>query len=77
MKEVNSFFKIHYQKNTIPGGIHLEMTGNNVTECIGGKYIVKQKNKQFLEQNYLSSCDPRLNLFQTVELVEHISKIII
>ena len=77
LKEINAFFKIHYQKNSIPGGIHLEMTGNNVTECIGGKYIVKQKNKQFLQQNYLSSCDPRLNLFQTVELVEHISKIII
>ena len=77
LKEVNSFFKIHYQKNTIPGGIHLEMTGNNVTECIGGKYIVKQKNKQYLQQNYLSSCDPRLNLFQTVELVDHISKILI
>lgn len=77
LKEVDSFFKIHYQKGTIPGGIHLEMTGNDVTECIGGKYIVKQKNKQFLQQNYLSSCDPRLNFFQTVELVEHISKILV
>lgn len=77
LKEVDSFFKIHYQKGTIPGGIHLEMTGNDVTECIGGKYIVKQKNKKFLQQNYLSSCDPRLNFFQTVELIEHISKILI
>ena len=77
LKEVDSFFEIHYQKGTIPGGIHLEMTGNDVTECIGGKYLVKQKNKQFLQQNYLSSCDPRLNFFQTVELIEHISKILV
>lgn len=77
LKEVDSFFEIHYQKGTIPGGIHLEMTANDVTECLGGKYLVKQKNKQFLQQNYLSSCDPRLNFFQTVELIEHISKILI
>ena len=75
MSEINHFFDIHHQKGTIPGGIHLEMTSNDVTECIGGKYILDNKN--FLEKKYLSSCDPRLNFFQTIELIQHVSKIII
>ena len=74
IQEVDCFFDIHYQKGTIPGGIHLEMTSKDVTECLGGKYMVnQQQNKKFLEQNYLSSCDPRLNFFQTFELIEHVS----
>ena len=73
--EIDSFFEIHHEKGTIPGGIHLEMTSNDVTECVGGKYI--QDSKKYLERNYLSSCDPRLNFFQTIELVEHVSKLII
>ena len=78
IREIETFFNIHYQKGTIPGGIHLEMTSNDVTECIGGKYIIDNKdNKNFLEKKYLSSCDPRLNFFQTIELIQHISKIII
>lgn len=75
IKEIESFFTIHFEKGTIPGGIHLEMTSNDVTECIGGKYIKEEKN--YLQTNYLSSCDPRLNFFQTIELIQHISKIII
>ena len=74
IKEIDSFFKIHHQKDTIPGGIHLEMTSNNVTECLGGKYINDDTN--FLQQNYLSACDPRLNFFQTIQLIQHVSKII-
>ena len=77
VKEVDHFFNIHYKKGTIPGGIHLEMTSNDVTECIGGNYIIKENNEKFLNTNYLSSCDPRLNFFQTVELIEHISNIIV
>ena len=46
IKEIDSFFKIHHEKGTIPGGIHLEMTSNDVTECIGGKYIIN--NEHFL-----------------------------
>ena len=75
ISEVESFFEIHHEKGTIPGGIHLEMTGSDVTECVGGKYI-KNYNK-FLEKNYLSSCDPRLNFFQTIELIEYVSKLIV
>jgi 3-deoxy-7-phosphoheptulonate synthase len=76
-KEVDAFFTIHYDKGTIPGGIHLEMTGNDVTECLGGSYMMDVQNETFLRKNYLSSCDPRLNFFQTIELIDHISNIIV
>tara|TARA_B100001142_G_scaffold326374_2_gene381794 strand:- start:4725 stop:6098 length:1374 start_codon:yes stop_codon:yes gene_type:complete len=76
-KEVDAFFMIHYDKGTIPGGIHLEMTGNDVTECLGGSYMMDVQNETFLRKNYLSSCDPRLNFFQTIELIDHISNIIV
>ena len=78
IEEIDSFFEIHYQRGTIPGGIHLEMTSKNVTECIGGKYMISmEENKKFLQQNYLSSCDPRLNFFQTFELIEHVSNLLV
>jgi 3-deoxy-7-phosphoheptulonate synthase len=75
-EEICNFFKIHNEKGTIPGGIHLEMTGNNVTECLGGSYIEMSDYENFLDKNYLSACDPRLNLFQTIEIIEKISKLI-
>ena len=76
-KEVDAFFHIHYEKGTIPGGIHLEMTGNDVTECLGGSYMMDEQNEAFLRKKYLSSCDPRLNFFQTIELIDHISNILV
>ena len=69
LAEVETFFRIHHSKNTIPGGIHLEMTSRDVTECLGGMYI-NDDYPDYLTKNYETSCDPRLNLFQTVEVLE-------
>ena len=74
IEELECFFQIHKEKGTLPGGIHLEMTGRDVTECIGGKY-----NTYFTDEiysKYETSCDPRLNIFQTIELIEHVAPII-
>ena len=77
IREIDEFFSIHRENGSIPGGIHLEMTANDVTECMGGKYIsISNYDDSFLNKKYLTSCDPRLNFFQTVEIVEHVSKLI-
>jgi 3-deoxy-7-phosphoheptulonate synthase len=64
--EVITFFDIHKKSGTYPGGLHLELTGQNVTECIGGEY--ESINEDDLNKNYLSQCDPRLNSIQSLEL---------
>jgi len=65
LSEVKSFFQIHKSENTIAGGIHLEMTGQNVTECIGGMQKISDKD---LASRYHTHCDPRLNASQSIEL---------
>lgn len=65
MKEVKSFFDIHHACGTIPGGVHLEMTGQDVTECTGGVFNVTQ---EALASRYETQCDPRLNADQALEL---------
>ena len=65
LSEVKSFFDIHKAEGTIAGGIHLEMTGDDVTECTGGAFNVTEKT---LEERYETQCDPRLNADQSLEL---------
>ena len=65
IKEVKSFFKIHKKIGTYAGGIHVEMTGQNVTECIGGLQKISDKD---LSSRYHTHCDPRLNASQSLEL---------
>ncbi|MBQ7675411.1 MAG: 3-deoxy-7-phosphoheptulonate synthase class II [Campylobacter sp.] len=65
LSEVKSFFEIHKAEGTIAGGIHLEMTGQDVTECTGGAFNVTEKT---LEERYETQCDPRLNADQALEL---------
>jgi 3-deoxy-7-phosphoheptulonate synthase len=65
LKEVESFFDIHRAEGTHPGGVHLEMTGQNVTECIGGAREVTETD---LSDRYHTFCDPRLNADQALEL---------
>lgn len=65
MSEVKSFFDIHHACGTIPGGVHLEMTGQDVTECTGGAFNVTQ---EALASRYETQCDPRLNADQALEL---------
>ncbi|GJN41044.1 hypothetical protein PR202_gn00368 [Eleusine coracana subsp. coracana] len=63
--EVRAFFDVHEQEGSHPGGVHLEMTGQNVTECIGGSRTVTFDD---LSDRYHTHCDPRLNASQSLEL---------
>ncbi|TMW92273.1 hypothetical protein EJD97_013256 [Solanum chilense] len=63
--EVRAFFDVHDQEGSHPGGVHLEMTGQNVTECIGGSRTVTFDD---LSSRYHTHCDPRLNASQSLEL---------
>ena len=65
LSEVKSYFEIHKSFGTFPGGIHLEMTGKDVTECIGGICEIKEDD---LNKRYHTHCDPRLNAKQALEL---------
>ncbi len=65
LHEVKSFFDIHKKENTFAGGIHLEMTGKNVTECLGGMQKITDED---LGARYHTHCDPRLNASQSIEL---------
>jgi 3-deoxy-7-phosphoheptulonate synthase len=63
--EVRGFFEVHKGLGTVPGGIHVELTGNDVTECIGGAAKILDAD---LTKRYESVCDPRLNHQQSLEL---------
>jgi 3-deoxy-7-phosphoheptulonate synthase len=65
LTEVENFFQIHYAEGTHPGGIHIEMTGNDVTECTGGARALTGED---LQDRYHTHCDPRLNADQALEL---------
>jgi 3-deoxy-7-phosphoheptulonate synthase len=73
LDEIRSFFQIHRTEGTIPAGVHLELTGDNVTECTGGS---RQLLDQNLQENYQSNCDPRLNAEQSVELAFELSEML-
>ena len=65
MDEVQGFFEVHRALGTHPGGLHVELTGDDVAECLGGS---EQIDEATLEQRYESVCDPRLNHMQSLEL---------
>ncbi|WEX11570.1 3-deoxy-7-phosphoheptulonate synthase class II [Chelativorans sp. AA-79] len=65
LKEVETFFEVHRAEGTHPGGIHVEMTGKNVTECTGGARAISADD---LQDRYHTHCDPRLNADQALEL---------
>ncbi|MBV9956058.1 MAG: 3-deoxy-7-phosphoheptulonate synthase class II [Pseudolabrys sp.] len=65
LKEVRGFFDVHNAEGTYAGGVHLEMTGQNVTECTGG---VRQISDEDLNDRYHTVCDPRLNAEQSIDL---------
>mmetsp|Transcript_34509 Transcript_34509/g.38148 ORF Transcript_34509/g.38148 Transcript_34509/m.38148 type:complete len:490 (+) Transcript_34509:114-1583(+) len=67
--ELEAFFDVHREMGTHPGGIHLEMTGKDVTECIGGDFNgVTLEGERGLGTKYETHCDPRLNAIQSLEL---------
>ncbi|RCL00105.1 MAG: 3-deoxy-7-phosphoheptulonate synthase [Candidatus Tokpelaia sp. JSC189] len=73
LSEVESFFNIHQTEGTHPGGIHIEMTGKNVTECTGGAHAISAED---LSDRYYTHCDPRLNADQALELAFLVSALL-
>lgn len=69
--ELRAFFDVHDQEGSYPGGVHLEMTGQNVTECVGGSKTITFDD---LNSRYHTHCDPRLNASQSLELAFAISE---
>ncbi len=65
LDEVSGFFEVHRALGTHPGGVHVEFTGDDVTECIGGGHEVFEDD---LHQRYETACDPRLNRTQALDL---------
>jgi len=65
LAEVKQFFQVHQAEGSYPGGIHIEMTGQNVTECIGGARPITE---DALSDRYHTHCDPRMNADQSLEL---------
>lgn len=73
LSEIRSFFEIHWAEDTVPGGVHFELTGDEVTECVGGARDINDKD---LEINYQTLCDPRLNAEQSLEVAFQIAEMI-
>ncbi|MGH1368924.1 MAG: class II 3-deoxy-7-phosphoheptulonate synthase [Maritimibacter sp.] len=71
LREVQEFFAIHRAEGTVPGGVHFEMTGKDVTECTGGMHAVSDED---LSDRYHTACDPRLNASQALELAFLVSE---
>ncbi len=65
LAELHAFFDVHREAGTHPGGIHIEFTGDNVTECVGGSHEIVADD---LHQRYETACDPRLNRSQALDL---------
>jgi 3-deoxy-7-phosphoheptulonate synthase len=65
LDELRTFFEVHAQEGTVPGGVHFELTGEDVTECLGGAQEIVDAH---LSQRYETACDPRLNNQQALEL---------
>lgn len=72
-QEVEGFFAAHHEAGTWPGGIHVELTGDHVTECLGGGDAL---NHQDLEQRYETICDPRLNGRQSLDLAFRVAEML-
>jgi 3-deoxy-D-arabino-heptulosonate 7-phosphate (DAHP) synthase len=70
LKEVKNFFAIHQSEGSYAGGLHVEMTGQDVTECTGGAQKISEND---LSNRYRTHCDPRLNADQALELAFLIS----
>src|SRR4051812_49431705 len=72
MAEIEGFFAAHRQERTWPGGVHLEFTGEDVTECLGGSEAVSE---QQLDARYMTLCDPRLNARQSLDVAFRVAEL--
>ena len=71
LDEVDGFFDVHAELGTHPGGLHVELTGDDVTECIGG---TAELTADDLSRRYETACDPRLNIEQSLELAFRVAE---
>src|SRR5437763_10233221 len=71
MSEIRSFFAVHRAEGTWPGGVHIELTGDDVTECLGGGDEVAD-----LDERYETACDPRLNARQSLDLAFQLAELL-
>ena len=71
LAELHDAFAIHAAEGSYAGGVHFELTGQNVTECIGGSQEISEAS---LAERYLTHCDPRLNATQALELAFEIAE---
>jgi 3-deoxy-7-phosphoheptulonate synthase len=72
MAEIEGFFAAHRQERTWPGGVHLEFTGDDVTECLGGSEAVSEEQ---LDARYMTLCDPRLNARQSLDVAFRVAEL--
>ena len=73
LNEIRGFFSVHRSLGTWPGGVHVELTGGEVTECLGGAEAIGEGD---LDANYTSICDPRLNARQSLDLAFEVSELL-
>ena len=73
LAETRTFFEVAAAEQVHPGGVHLEMTGEEVTECLGGTRGLREED---LERNYLTHCDPRLNGAQALDVAAEVTRLI-
>ncbi len=73
LAEISGFFRAHRAAGTWPGGVHIELTGDNVTECVGGSHEILDSD---LDLRYETMCDPRLNARQSLDLAFRVSELL-
>ena len=73
MTEIIGFFGAHAGEGTWPGGIHIELTGDDVTECLGG---AEEIHEDHLTLRYTTTCDPRLNARQSLDLAFRVAELL-
>jgi len=73
LTEIKTFFVVHQQEGTVPGGVHLELTAQDVTECLGGAEEILDSQ---LVHRYEALCDPRLNARQSLDLAFEIGEML-
>ena len=71
--EIKGFFAVHRQEGTWPGGVHVELTGDAVTECLGGAEDILEEH---LSLRYTTRCDPRLNARQALDLAFRVAELL-
>ncbi|MDQ1402664.1 MAG: 3-deoxy-7-phosphoheptulonate synthase [Actinomycetota bacterium] len=73
LNEIQAFFAVHRSLGTWPGGVHVELTGDDVTECLGGAEEIFEDQ---LQNNYTTACDPRLNARQSLDLAFRVAELL-